>query len=135
MSIFKTLATAAATGMLPAILSPIMGRDTADKIVPHLKNAMNTISKKNLDPSNSSMKDLLGVIKETGMTKQQLMSSLNYLSNSKVGQVLNRFSPDLVNSLRGVGQEAYNSMGDDRLTSALPAQTRGITSKYPSNNR
>lgn len=135
MSVLKTVLTAAATGMLPAMLSPVIGKDNADKIAPHLKNAINTVNKKNLDANNSSMKDLLGIIKETGMTKQQLMNSLNYLSNSKVGQALNYFSPNLVSSLRGVGQEAYNSMGDDKSTPALPTQTRGITGKYPSNRK
>lgn len=135
MSLFKTLAAAAATGMLPALLSPVIGKDSADKIAPAIKNALDVVNKKNLNAENSSMKDLLNIVKETGMTKQQLMSSLDYLNNSKVGRALDYFSPNITSQLRGLGQEVYNSIGDNRSAPVSTAQTGGITSKYPSTRK
>lgn len=132
MSLFKSIASAAATGMLPAILSPIIGKENSDKVIPHLNKGLSIIRNKNLNADNAGMKDLLGVIRESGMTKKQLKTSLDYLSNSRVGSILNNLSPNLVSSLRGVGQEAYSLMGNDGSIPALPTQQGGVTSKYPS---
>lgn len=116
----------AMAGILPSVLSPILGSEKASQYSPILQQAF---QKYKSGGYKNSKEDLLRAIKEAGLSKRQLQGMMSVLDNPMAQNIFNRISPGLSNGLQTLGKEMSNDInaGND----APVNQGGGTQSMFP----
>lgn len=116
----------AMAGILPSVLSPILGPEKANQYSPILQQAF---QKYKSGGYKNSKEDLLRAIKEAGLSKRQLQGMMSVLDSPVAQNIFNRISPGLSNGLQTLGKEMSSdiNVGND----APVNQGGGTQSMFP----
>lgn len=89
-------------GMLPMILTPLLGSEKATKFAPIISEAARKVQQGGYRNTKS---DLMRAISDCGASKQQLSSLVNMLNTPMASGILNKISPGLAEGLKNIGND------------------------------
>lgn len=108
------------------ILTPLLGQERANKYAPTVGEALSKIKAGNYQNTKADVfRAVKDVQRHYGISQQQISSMVGLLDNPKTSGFLNKISPNLVHSLKNLGNEICEG-------NSAPTQTNGGTqNKFP----